>query len=726
MPTTDEILRKYGSKIEAEINSYQPSQNYSQEYLDFKSDMLSEASRYQRWCEALGNIIRLRVSPKENIKLQNYLTAAHVEVTPAQSVTLATISFLLAFLLTALITAAVYFITQKLQLIFFVLGLITSVFLFYYVYSIPRRLANIWRLKASAQMVPAILYVVIYMKHTSNLEKAIEFASQHLDAPLALDFRKIFWDVEIGRFSSVKQSLDHYLESWSNYSPEFIESLHLIESSLFEPNEARRVQILEKSLQVILDGVYEKMLRYSREIRSPLTNLYMLGIILPTLGLALLPLASTLLGGAIKAQHIFLIFNIIVPFAVFYMTSNVLLKRPGGHGETSALDKNPLYRTFTDRRPWFIAALIAIPLIFIGLLPFIFQISALTGNLEYQQTHNIFSLKKDYTLNEIGLSFLQNGETKIFDFKKTADSTTGPFGPLALFLSLFIPLGVALFFTTAYGMKTSQLIKSRNDTRELESEFTNSLFQLGNRLGDGIPAEIAFSKVASTTQGQRTHEFFSLVNQNIQQQGMSIDDALFHPQRGALIFFPSALIATSMRILSESAKKGLQVAARSLMSISDYVKNIQRINERLRDLLAEIVSDMRSNMTFLAPLLAGIVVGLASMITSILNKLSLLSSLSGENIPGFENAGQLLQLFDVTAMIPPYHLQISIGIYIVEIVFILTAALVTVDAGRDPLREKHELAKNLKRSMFLYLITAAVAMLALYLLAGVALGNISA
>ena len=240
------------------MDSYQPSQNYSQEYLDFKADMLPEASRYQRWCEALGNIIKLHVSPKENIKLQNYLTAAHVEVAPAQSVTLATISFLLAFLLTALLTAAVYFITQKLQLVFFVLYLIASVFLFYYVYSIPRRLANIWRLKASAQMVPAILYVVVYMKHTSNLEKAIEFASQHLDAPLALDFRKIFWDVEVGRFSSVKQSLDHYLESWSNYSPEFIESLHLIESSLFEPNEARRVQILEKSLQVILDGVYEK------------------------------------------------------------------------------------------------------------------------------------------------------------------------------------------------------------------------------------------------------------------------------------------------------------------------------------------------------------------------------------------------------------------------------------------------------------------------------------
>jgi hypothetical protein len=28
------------------------------------------------------------------------------------------------------------------------------------------------------------------MKHTSNLERAIAFASQHLQVPLALDFRK--------------------------------------------------------------------------------------------------------------------------------------------------------------------------------------------------------------------------------------------------------------------------------------------------------------------------------------------------------------------------------------------------------------------------------------------------------------------------------------------------------------------------------------------------------
>ena len=94
------------------------------------------------------------------------------------------------------------------------------------------------------------------------------------------------------------------------------------------------------------------------------------------------------------------------------------------------------------------------------------------------------------------------------------------------------------------------------------------MFQLGNRLGDGIPAEIAFAKVAESTKGTETEGFFKTVNSNIQQLGMSLERSLFDPKRGAVIFYPSQLIATSMKILVESVKKGLKVAARSLMSIS--------------------------------------------------------------------------------------------------------------------------------------------------------------
>ncbi len=715
MPTTDEILRKYGAQIESEINTQSSSQaqNFSQEYLQFKQDMLPEISRYRRWCHTLGNLININLSQKEKAKVERALNIAHLEVTPSQAVTLAVFSFMAVFLAVSLTTLSVYLINGSFNFLFFMLGIMASIFVFYYTYTMPQRLANSWRLKASSQMVPAILYIVVYMKHTSNLEKAIEFASQHLEVPLALDFKKIFWDVEVGKFSTIKQSLDSYLETWQDYAPEFIESVHLIESSLYEPSDVRRIQTLEKSLQIILDGVYEKMLKYSREIRSPLTNIYMLGIILPTLGLALLPLASTLLGGIISWQHVFIIFNIIIPFFVFYMASEVLLKRPGGYGDSSVLEQNPDYPKFASKKPWIIASIICLPLLIIGLSPFILQIPELAP---------LLNLQKDYNSEDLGLPW----SFKLFDFKKVGDSQVGPFSPFAAIISLLIPLSVALFFSISYGRKTKALIKARQETTELEKEFTNSLFQLGNRIGDGIPAEIALARVANSTQGQKTQKFFTIASQNIQQLGMSVEEAIFNKKRGAIIFFPSALIATSMRILVESVKKGLEVAARSLMSISEYVKNIQKIDERLRDLLAEIISDMKSNMTFLAPLLAGIIVGLSTMITSILNKIKDLTvSQAVGDTSGLSSILNIANLFDVSAMIPPYFIQVSVGLYIVEIIFILTITLVTINSGKDPLQEKYELAKNLKRGIYLYTITALIAILALSILSAVALPNLT-
>jgi hypothetical protein len=715
-PTTKDILKKYGAKIESEINSSNQQTTYSREYTLFKQEMLPEISRYKRWAETLGNLIKIKISEKERTKIEQYLRASHIDVTASQATTLAISSFLITFIITILISTSITLIKGSFPLLLTFLGLITSIFVFYHVYNLPKKLANTWRLKASSQMIPAILYLVVYMKHTSNLERAIEFASSHLEIPLSLDLKKILYDVETGKYSTIKQSIDNYLKFWINYSPEFIESFHLIESSLYEPSESQRIKTLEKSLQIILEGVYDKMLRYSRSIRAPLTNLYMLGIILPTLGLALLPLASTLLGGAIKWYHVLILFNILIPFIVTYMTSGVLLKRPGGYGESSVLEKNPQYQSFASKKPWITAFLIAFPLLVLGFLPFILQIDFLTSSL---------GIQNDYTFSELGFSFFEN--EKLFDFKKTGDSTTGPFGLAGLILSFFIPLSITLFFSISYKLKTKELIKARKETKILEKEFTNSLFQLGNRIGDGTPAEIAFSKVTESTQGQKTNKFFSKVSVNVRNLGMSLEQAIFNPQNGAIIYFPSALIATSMRILVESVKKGLKIAAHSLTSISEYIKNIQRINERLRDLLAEVVSDMRSNMTFLAPLLAGIVVGLSSMISLILNKLKILSEISsagGTSIGGLTSIENIVNIFDVTGIIPPYFIQLSIGIYIIEIIFILTTTLVTVDSGKDKLQEKYDLSKNLIKGFLIYFFTAIISAVLLSGLASIALAGL--
>jgi len=714
-PSAEDILKKYGRNLQNEISNGSPYSSYSiqdssSEYLQFKRDMMPALSRYETFAKSIGGMMGIKLSSKDYDKLNKNIEISHLDLTPSEVASAAFLSTIFSFLGGVLFCAAIWLLewTQNFPTLLFFLFLISSMFIFYYLYSMPGRLAMKWKLKAGSQMIPCILYTVVYMKHTSNLERAINFASKHLDPPLSLDFRKVFWDVETGRYSTIKESLDNYLETWREYAPEFVESFNLIESSLYEPSEARRVEILEKSLQVILDGVYDKLLKFSHSVKAPLTNLYMLGIVLPTLGLALIPLASTLLNGAFQWYHVFILFDLIIPFSVFYMTNEIMSKRPGGYGESSLLELNPLYENYKSKKPYFIAAWICIPILLIGLLPFIIHLSPVSSYLDstFGWTNGDLSFK-DVQL--FGFISDENGET-----------INGPMGPLALLLSLFVPFSIFLFFSIAYLGKTKEIIKSRDYTKKLETEFNNSLFQLGNRLGDGMPAEMAFGRVAESSKGQITEDFFRMVNLNIRSQGMSLERAIFDNKRGAILNYSSNLIATSMHILIESVKKGLIVCAQSLMSISEYVKNINKINERLRDLLADVVSDMKSNMTFLAPLLAGIVIGLSSMITLILSKVENMTQLGGDGTAmGIGNLGSFMDLFKVEGMIPPYFLQICVGIYIIEIIFILTKALVTVDAGEDELKETYDIGKNLLAGGTLYIVVAFLAIVALSILAAV-------
>lgn len=718
-PTTDDILKKYGSKIESQMKGYSGnSKEFSQSYEKFKESMLPEFSRYERWCKSLGNLFKIKVGDKDRVRIEKSIEIAHLNITASEVVVFATMLMLLTLFGGALFFVAIWLLTGAFSLMFMFFVFLFAIFLFFYSSKTPERLAMKWRLKASSQMIPAILYIVIYMKHTSNFEKAVGFASEHLEPPLSADFRKIFWDVEVGRFSTIKESIDNYLVRWKDYSMEFIEAFHLIESSLYEPDEARRVGVLEKSLQVILDGVYDKMLKYTHEVKAPLTNIYMLGIVLPTLALAILPLASTMMGGAIKWYHVLLLFNILIPFMVIYMTGDIMMKRPGGYGESSLLERNPMYPKYKSNAAYFRGILMAFPLFLIGIIPFLWRYTAVPIWL---------GTTRDYSWTQLGLGFF--GSSGVFGIMTdSAGNVSGPFGPLALIMSLFVPLSIAMVFIIVFKSKTEEISKTREKYKNVEREFTSSLFQLGNRIGDGLPAEIAFAKVSESTKGTATEGFFKIVNENIQQLGMSLERALFDPNRGAVVFYPSQLVSTSMRILTESVKKGLQVAARSLMAISDYVKNIKKINDRLNDLLADIISDMKSNMTFLAPLLSGIIIGLAGMITVILGNLSAMfesGAISGEDIAGAGGVQGILSIFDITKMIPTYWLQIVVGIYLIEVVFILTSTLVTIKAGRDPLQVTAETGRNLKVTMILYAVVAFGAVVGMTIIATVALAGLT-
>ena len=70
-PTVDEILRKHSAKIEKKMGSAPTNidVNYSSAYDRFKKEMVPELSRYEKWCHSLGNVVKLKISKKDEDRM---------------------------------------------------------------------------------------------------------------------------------------------------------------------------------------------------------------------------------------------------------------------------------------------------------------------------------------------------------------------------------------------------------------------------------------------------------------------------------------------------------------------------------------------------------------------------------------------------------------------------------------------------------------------------------
>ncbi len=695
------------------------SPNHSSDYQIFRKESLSKsANLYENLCNFSQKILPITPDIKTQEKIEKDLEKAHIKTTPTGALSLSVLGAIIFIIL-----GMTFFITLSTIIGFglILMGMVT----FFMLQSAPSILAKRFKSKASDQIIMGIFYIVAYMRFNSNFELAISFAANYLGPPLSLDFKRLLWDLDNSKYPNLKAAFDEYLDDWREDNLEFLESIYLIESSLYESDEARRISLLDKSLDIILQGNYEKVLHFAQELRGSVSTFNMIGVVLPILLLIILPLAASF--GSPKGifEIVIILYNVAIPVGVFFFGMNILNSKPSGSSSIKTpklknIDQLQKFPLKLGSKTLYISP--KIPAIFIGILFLVIGFSPLLLHISGSFDDGSCMSSIDSKMN----SLVSGIDSPVFDtfqtFKYISEDGGGYcFGPYGIYpglISLFIPLSLAFGIGYYLRFKYKNLINLRDKTKKLEKEFPTSTFQLGNRINEGISTELAFGVVAQSMRGTETGSFFADIDTNIKFNGMSIEKAIFDLEKGAINKYPSEILTSSMKIVVHAVEKGPEITAKTLIDLSRYLTEIHNGQERMKDLLAESLGSMKGQASFLAPLISGIVISIVSLITMIMGSLS--SEISAQSSEVSGGAGDF-----IGDGIPTFLFQGSVGIYISLLIIILIYMTSQLENGNDKIFMKYEIGEKLISGMTKYSIIIIIGIILFNIIGGSVIGGIT-
>jgi hypothetical protein len=75
-----------------------------------------------------------------------------------------------------------------------------------------------------------------------------------------------------------------------------------VRSVLFQTDESYRMSLLDEAVNRVLEGTYTSMTQYASSLRNPINTIYMLGIVLPVLGMVMFPMLTSFMAGSIPTE----------------------------------------------------------------------------------------------------------------------------------------------------------------------------------------------------------------------------------------------------------------------------------------------------------------------------------------------------------------------------------------------------------------------------------------
>ncbi len=637
----------------------------SLEYKIFKDRNPSTFSKIVNFgANTIGRVIKFSIKKEDEKKMNTLLYLLGYDFDAKQLYGFSVFTLIAGFLL-GLALAIFGFVLPGIILIF--LGIIS----FFGVQYLPKQQISVRLSKSSSDLVTMILYLVIFMRQTPNLEGAVQFASDNLTSYIAFDLKKLIWDTAARKYTNIKEALDDYSQRWVKASPAFTDALFLVESSVSQETEEGRLELLDQASQRVLDGTYESMTKYAASLKEPLNTIYMLGMVLPVLGLVLAPMLMAFVAVPDFGLLLALMYDVGLPLLVYFMIRSKLLTRPSGFGSP---DLN------------------VVP----GLPPVGYFF--LKHGKKKTKINAIIPAVAVFILFIIPVFFL-------YPYMLV-------FGADQIYISMFITAGLGFGVFVYFKLSVFQLKDAEQELNSIESSYGSALSQMGSVLSQGYPPESTIIKVSEIMHNTPVAEFFQITVNNIRKLGMSIKDAFFDKTTGSVRYFPSPMIIASTKVFVESSQKSVRNAAAATTYIAKHLSNLKRIEGQVKSLLEEVTSGMRVEVGLLSPIMAGIVVGLTTLIGTVLTSLSSSLSTLQTGVSSGSSAGGVasvvpfaFSLFNLSGgEIPLYTFQIIIGIYLITLSAIIGYAISMIYQPGDRVLMRETIASVLSTAMILYVI----------------------
>ena len=260
-----EEMRKALSMAEIQLPKEEISEGlvpYPSEYMTFLQEIKQKpVTWYEKACALAEKILPINPDVKTKAKIDESLKAGYTNATPRGVLSFAVLATIMVLIL---VIFSIFFL--NIGSVFGLFGFMTVGGTLWYFYNYPASRAKSMGIKMSSDTVLAVLYMIIYMRTSPNLEGAIKFAAQNLDGPLAWDLRKLLWDIETGKYLSADDALEDYVYKWKNKNKEFSEALNLLRGSAVD--SARREVVYDETLNVILNGTRERAKHYASELED--------------------------------------------------------------------------------------------------------------------------------------------------------------------------------------------------------------------------------------------------------------------------------------------------------------------------------------------------------------------------------------------------------------------------------------------------------------------------